>query len=182
MKFSGGKVTGSTSNVIAESMHVQCDADGNEYLYLDSIIYHWKDGKAISLVDHETSIKHRLETKKLTTGQQICFLWKDVSTTLEKLSDLKEYQNMQRAMFTVVKGLVHEPDFTVALNMCLSNETKQLPQSEKGNSDTYRETISLITSSIRCWSRLWLWMQRLAIPFGQMQQKRNGESQSGISD
>ena len=38
VEFSGGKVTELITNVIAESMYVQCDADRNEYLLLDALV------------------------------------------------------------------------------------------------------------------------------------------------
>ena len=39
------------ANVIANSMYAQCDADGNEYLLLDLLVYYHKDDKVISLTD-----------------------------------------------------------------------------------------------------------------------------------
>ena len=36
--FAGGMVTKLTANAIAQSMYVQCDADGNEHLLLDVLV------------------------------------------------------------------------------------------------------------------------------------------------
>ena len=41
IEFSGGKVTKLTTNVIAESMYAQSDADEKEYLLLDLPIDCW---------------------------------------------------------------------------------------------------------------------------------------------
>ena len=38
VEFAGGKVPELTANVIAESMYVQWDADGNEHLLLDLLV------------------------------------------------------------------------------------------------------------------------------------------------
>ena len=38
VEFAGGKVTTFTTNIIAQSMYTQCDADGNEYLLLDALV------------------------------------------------------------------------------------------------------------------------------------------------
>ena len=49
VEFAEDKVTELATNVIAESMYTQCDADGNEYLLLDMLADYCKDNKAISL-------------------------------------------------------------------------------------------------------------------------------------
>ena len=54
-EFAGDKVKELT-NVIAKSMIAQCDAEGNEYLFMDLLIDYWKDGNSISLSDQQTSV------------------------------------------------------------------------------------------------------------------------------
>ena len=49
VEFIGSKVTELTTDVIAESMYAQCDAEGNEHLLLILPIDHKKEEKAISL-------------------------------------------------------------------------------------------------------------------------------------
>ncbi len=49
--FDDGDVTELTANLIAESMYVQCDPDGNQYVLLDSIIDHRRLDTAIKLSD-----------------------------------------------------------------------------------------------------------------------------------
>ena len=53
IKFDYGEVSELTANVIAESMYASCDADSNEYLLLDSIVYYQKNDKALSLEDQK---------------------------------------------------------------------------------------------------------------------------------
>ena len=107
----GGKVTELTTNVIAESMYAQCDADGNEYLLLDVLVDYNKDTKAIPLTDQHPSIWGRPVMCKTTAGWQICCQWKDGSTSWDKLSKLKESHPVQTAEFAVVQGIDHEPAF-----------------------------------------------------------------------
>ena len=44
-----GKVTKLMTNIIAESLYAQCNADGNEYSLIDALVAYPKDNKAISL-------------------------------------------------------------------------------------------------------------------------------------
>ena len=108
VEFTGGKVTELTANVIAESMYAQCDADGNEYLLLKALV---DDNKMISLIEQQTSIWGKPVTWKKPVGWQICCQWKDASTSLEKLSKLKESHPVQTAEFAVVQGIDHKKGF-----------------------------------------------------------------------
>ena len=49
VEFAGGKVTEMTANIIAESMHAQCDADRNEYLLQCVLVDYYKNNKVITL-------------------------------------------------------------------------------------------------------------------------------------
>ena len=71
VEFSGGKVTESTTIIIAQSIYAQCDVVGNEYLLLYLIVDHCKDNKAITLTEHQISIQGRPIIAKTTTGLQI---------------------------------------------------------------------------------------------------------------
>ena len=67
VEFLGGDVTELTTNVIAESLHAQCDAD-NEYLLLDVLVDYHKDNKEISLTEQQTHIWGRPITCKTIAG------------------------------------------------------------------------------------------------------------------
>ena len=71
VEFAGGKVTELTTNIIAESMYTQCDADRNEYLLLEALVDYHKDIKAISLTEQQTSIQGRPVTHNTPAGWQI---------------------------------------------------------------------------------------------------------------
>ena len=49
VEFAVGEVTELTTNIFAESIFAQCDADGNEYLLLDALVDYHKNDKAILL-------------------------------------------------------------------------------------------------------------------------------------
>ena len=59
VEFADGEVTELTANIIAELMYAQCNADGNEYLLLDTLVDYCKDNKLISLTDQQISVQGR---------------------------------------------------------------------------------------------------------------------------
>ena len=89
-------------------MYTLCDADGNEYLLLDTLGDYCKDNKAISLTEQQSSIQGRPVTCKTTAGWLSCCQWKDGSTSWQKLSKLKESYPMQTAEFAVAQGVDHK--------------------------------------------------------------------------
>ena len=68
VEFTGGKVTESTANVIAESMYAPCNSEVNEYLFFDVLIDYQKDNRAISLSDQQIIVHGRPSTHKTTAG------------------------------------------------------------------------------------------------------------------
>ena len=100
-----------TANVIAENMYSQCDTDGNQYLLLEAIVDHRKDGHAVSKSDMYTSVGGRRSLKKTTKGWHLCVEWKDGSTSWEKLSNLKESNPIKVAEYSVARGINKEPAF-----------------------------------------------------------------------
>ena len=56
---------------------------------------------------------------------------------------------VQTAKLTAYKELTMSLLITSGLSRCVRNETKKLPQSEKGNPDTYRESINLVQIFLR---------------------------------
>ena len=51
VEFAVDKVTELPTDIIAESMCTQCNADGNEYLLLEELIDYCRDNKAIFLTE-----------------------------------------------------------------------------------------------------------------------------------
>ena len=63
VKFTEGAITELTTNIIAESMYTQCNADGKEHILLDD--------KSIFLEQKQTRISGRPVTCKTTAGWKI---------------------------------------------------------------------------------------------------------------
>ena len=87
-------------------IYAQCNSEENEYLLLDALVHCQKDNKAISLLDQQITVSH-----KITAGWQICCQWKDGSTSWEKLFELKKSHLVQTAEFAVTQGIDHKPAF-----------------------------------------------------------------------
>ena len=111
VELPGGKDTDLTSNVIAESCYAQSNIKENEYLLLYSLIDNLMDDRAIFFADQEINIHGRPVIYKSTASWQICCLFKDGSTLLEELSELKESHPLQTAKFVEAYRIDHEPAF-----------------------------------------------------------------------
>ena len=135
VEFTGDKVTELTTNTIAESMNVQCDAYGSENLHLEVLIDYHEENNTIFLTEQQTSIQGRPVTHKTTADWQICCQWKDSSTSWEKLSNLKESHPVYIAEFAVVQEIDRKPTFNWWVSTCLRKEIRLLPASECGRLD-----------------------------------------------
>ena len=51
VEFPNGEVAGYAANVIAENMFAQCDAEGNQFLLMESIVDYKSDGHAVKVAD-----------------------------------------------------------------------------------------------------------------------------------
>ena len=112
VQFDDGNFTELTANKIAESVYSQCDPDGYEYYFFDAIIIHRRLSSAIALKD-QTRIQPSGRAFKTcsTVGWQLCCQWKDGSTSLIDLKDLKESHPIQTAEYAKTAGIDHEPAF-----------------------------------------------------------------------
>ena len=84
-----------SENVIAESMHDQCDEEGKKYLLFGSILYHKTYGNALLVADQDVAVRGRSSKLKTTKGWHLCVQWKDGKATWERLSYIKEYHPIQ---------------------------------------------------------------------------------------
>ncbi len=86
-----GNQTELTANMIAESLYLQCDPDGNQYVLLEEIVDHQCLPAAVKLSDQKIVCAHgKTYLKRSTIGWQLCCQWKDGSASWENLADLKE--------------------------------------------------------------------------------------------
>ncbi len=111
VEFPDGDIASYSANVIAESMHAQCDTDGNQFVLLDSLIDYQKTPDAVDYADRFVMVNGKSVQKKTTRGWKLCVQWKDGTTTWEKLSDLKESNPIEVAEYAVAQSIDHEPAF-----------------------------------------------------------------------
>jgi hypothetical protein len=118
--FNNGDETVMSANLIAEAMYLQCDPNGNQYVLLDSIIYHKRLDSAIRPLDQKVVQPNgHIYLRCSTVGWQLCCQWKDGSTSWESLADLKESHPIETAEYAVTKGLDHESQpLTGGFPMC----------------------------------------------------------------
>jgi hypothetical protein len=56
-------------------------------------------------------VNGRRHMKKSTKGVQLCFQWKDGSTSWERLADVKESNPIETAEYAFARGIIDEPAF-----------------------------------------------------------------------
>ena len=96
------------------SVYSQVDTEGNEFILLQEICNHRKDGLAVAkddmFVQHMrggSNAVHRRSTK----GWQLLVQWKDRSTSWTLLKDLKESNPVEVAEYAVANKIADEPAF-----------------------------------------------------------------------
>jgi hypothetical protein len=110
--FNYGYQTELTANMIAESLYLQCDPDGNQYVLLEEIVDHQRLPTAIKLSDQKNvRANGKTYLKCSTVGWQLCCQWKDGSTSWENFADLKESHPIETAKYAKILGIDHEPAF-----------------------------------------------------------------------
>jgi len=111
VEFPNGEAAAYAANVIAENMYAQCDAEGNQYLLMESIVDYKSDGHAVKVADMFINRNGRQHMRKTTIGWKLCIQWKDGTTTWERLADLKESYPVEVAEYAVAQGIDNEPAF-----------------------------------------------------------------------
>jgi hypothetical protein len=115
-----------SANVIAENMWAQCDIDGKEYQLLDAIIDHKLDGHAVHRADSLVIVNGRKHMKKTTKGWQLCIQWKDGTTSLERLTALKESNPIEAAEYVIARGIEDKPAFAWWVNFTLKKRERMI--------------------------------------------------------
>jgi len=111
VEFPDGSVGEYSANIIAENMYSQCDPYGNQYLLMDAIVDHKTSAKAVKFADRFVTVNGRQHHRKTTAGWKLCILWKDGSTSWERLADVKESYPIEIAEYAMAQGIDHEPAF-----------------------------------------------------------------------
>jgi Reverse transcriptase (RNA-dependent DNA polymerase) len=112
VEFQDGTVQEYAANLIAEAIFAQVDDEGKQFVLIDSIIDHAKDGTAVSrddmYVEHAGNNRHMRRTTK---GWKLLVQWKDGTTTWVSLKDLKESNPVEVAQYAVDNKIESEPAF-----------------------------------------------------------------------
>jgi hypothetical protein len=111
IEFPDGRSDEYTTNVIAETMYVQCDIEGRQNNLMEGIIDHKTDGHAVEPADMYIKHGRNKKVSKTTKGWHLCVEWKDGTTSWERLVDLKESNHVEVAEYAAAKDLLDTPDF-----------------------------------------------------------------------
>ena len=66
MEFPQNQEAEYTANIIAENMYAQCNTEGEQYLLLEGICDHKKNGHAVEKADAFVTVNGRQHEKKTT--------------------------------------------------------------------------------------------------------------------
>ena len=83
VEFEDGRTEVYAANTIAEHLFSQVDDQGLQYLIIDEIIDHKKDGSAVAADDGFVLVNGRQCPRRTTKGWKLCVQWKDGSTSWE---------------------------------------------------------------------------------------------------
>ena len=120
VKFDSGEVTELTANVFSQSIYSMCDKDDYQVLLFDAIVEHKRDETVMIKADQTFVGAIGIEYFRLSSrGLKLCIIWKDGSTTWEKLSDFKECYPVETAEYATARDLADEPEFNWWVNQTL---------------------------------------------------------------
>ena len=111
IEFPDGTLKSYTANIIAENMIAQCDPLGNQFRLMEAITGHKTDGTEVHPDDTHVQGKSNRHTRKTTKGWHLCILWKDGSTTWERLADIKESYPVEVAEYAIAQEISDHPAF-----------------------------------------------------------------------
>jgi hypothetical protein len=112
INFNYGDQTELTANMIAESLYLQCDPDGSQYVLLEKIVDHQCLTTAIRLSDQKNAHANgKTYLKHSTVSWQLCCQWKDGFISCKNLADLKESHPIETATYAKILGIDNEPAF-----------------------------------------------------------------------
>jgi hypothetical protein len=112
VQFPDGHTEEFAANTIAENIFSQVDEEGNQYLLLEEITNHRRNGSAIASDDKWIQHGSNRQLCRTTQGWQLNVLWRDGSTSWEHLQNLKESNPIQVAEYAVANKLVEEAAFS----------------------------------------------------------------------
>jgi hypothetical protein len=116
-----------TANLIAENMCAQCDIEGRQYNLMEGIIDHKTDGHVVEPADIYIKNVSNKKVNKTTKGWHLCVEWKDGTTSLERMEDLKESNPVEVAEYAAAKSLLDTLIFSDGPDMSSRNAPELSP-------------------------------------------------------
>ena len=93
-------------------MYAMCDENGDHVLLFDAIVDYRKNENAITRAEQKfVESKGKQQYKRSTKCWEVCVIWKNGSTTWEKLSDFNECYPVQTTQHAVTNDIDTEPAF-----------------------------------------------------------------------
>ena len=93
-------------------MYAMCDENGDHILLFDAIVDHKNNDNEITRAEQKfVDSRGKQHNKRSKKGWEVCVIWKNGSTTWEKLSDFKECYPVQTAKYAVTNDIDTEPAF-----------------------------------------------------------------------
>jgi hypothetical protein len=108
VQFPDGSVEAYTTNLIAENLYSQIDAEGNSFEIFKGIVGHRSDERAIKLDDPSFLDKTRRQT---TIGWDVEVELEDGSTNFLPMKEVKESNPVELAEYAISAGIANEPAF-----------------------------------------------------------------------
>ena len=112
VEYRNGYVAAMASNIIADNLFSQVHQKVNIFVLIESIIDTRTENTQILqqdvLIITESGTKRIRNTTKVW---EVCIQWKDVSTTWNKLKDIKDLYPVQMAEYAVENRISKEPAF-----------------------------------------------------------------------
>ena len=90
VEFPDGTEKEFAANIITQNIYSQCAPDRNQYLLMDAITNYKKDQIAIENTNAIVVVNGWSQQNETTKGWFFCILWKDMATTWEWLTKIKE--------------------------------------------------------------------------------------------
>jgi uncharacterized protein (UPF0297 family) len=99
--FPDGRSDEYTANSITHNMYAQCDEEGNQFNLMDGIVGHKTDGHAVAPAYMYNKHGSKKQVRKTIIGWHLCIKWKDETTSLERLADIKESNPVEVTEYAV---------------------------------------------------------------------------------
>ncbi len=111
VEFPDGHIEEYVANIIAKNIYAEVDAEGNHFLIMDEITGHKVDENALSKDEQWIQVGSNRQMRKTTEGWQLRVLWKNGTTSWERLRNLKESNPVKVAEYAITQGIAEEPAF-----------------------------------------------------------------------